>query len=372
MSDREPHNDEAERILLGAILVDNRNLSVALENLDEADFYRNVHRKVFASMKDLADRSDRISLVTLESELIRAGNLEEVGGYFSLNYLLEGVPRGINAAQYARIVAEKATLRRLIRDADTVITETRGATGAQRVPPLTEGHVKGRRTEAEWFTPPSLFTALLGEGSKVKFDLDPCSPVEGPVPWVPARRFWTSDMDALADDWTGQGHVFMNPPYGNMTGPFLKRFMDHGDGIALVAARTDPDWFHEQATRADALLFLSTRLSYWERLCVHCVHGRSKHTSAAATGVEVGYCKARIGTEEGCDCKEFDPYPANNVRGYGPAGSPGSGQVLLASGEWALEILRGTIGLGWLVDQAKGRDHDALRDALTDLVEGLR
>lgn len=100
----------------------------------------------------------------------------------------------------------------------------------------------------EWYTPPEIFDAL-----GLTFDLDPCSP--GPHHWVPARKVYTKADDGLAQPWNGV--VWMNPPFGGRNGqvPWLRKFFDHGNGIALVAARTSASWFHEWAVRADTMLF---------------------------------------------------------------------------------------------------------------------
>ncbi len=100
----------------------------------------------------------------------------------------------------------------------------------------------------EWYTPPEIFDAL-GE----TFDLDPCSP--GPGHWVPARKIITKVQDGLSADW--EGFVFMNPPFGGRNGhvPWLKKFLRHGNGIAIVRAYTSAGWFHERVTEADAVLF---------------------------------------------------------------------------------------------------------------------
>jgi hypothetical protein len=100
----------------------------------------------------------------------------------------------------------------------------------------------------EWYTPREFFDAL-----GVTFDLDPCSPGTGH--WVPARRVYTAADDGLARMW--HGFVWMNPPFGGRNGqvPWLRKFFDHGNGIALVAARTSAGWFHEWAVRADTMLF---------------------------------------------------------------------------------------------------------------------
>lgn len=101
---------------------------------------------------------------------------------------------------------------------------------------------------SEWYTPPEVFAAL-----GLTFDLDPCSP--GPHHWVPARRVYTAAEDGLSQPWTGL--VWMNPPFGGRNGqvPWLERFFAHGNGVALVAARTSAGWFHDQAVRAETMLF---------------------------------------------------------------------------------------------------------------------
>jgi hypothetical protein len=102
---------------------------------------------------------------------------------------------------------------------------------------------------SEWFTPPSIFSAL-----GLEFDLDPCSP--GPGHWVPAKKIYTKADDGLRQPW--HGLIFMNPPFGCRRGqvPWLRKFFAHNNGIAFVAARTSADWFHELVVpNAELLLF---------------------------------------------------------------------------------------------------------------------
>jgi hypothetical protein len=100
----------------------------------------------------------------------------------------------------------------------------------------------------DWYTPPAIFDAL-----GLTFDLDPCSP--GASHWVPARKVYTLADDGLAHQW--HGTVFMNPPFGGRLGhvPWLRRFLDHQDGIAIVRAYTSSGWFHDWAVRAQTMLF---------------------------------------------------------------------------------------------------------------------
>jgi len=106
----------------------------------------------------------------------------------------------------------------------------------------------------EWFTPPHIFEAL-GE----RFDLDVAAP-NGVRTFVPAKRFLWSD--SLSQEWAG--FVWMNPPFGGRNGltPWLEKFFDHGDGIALTPDRTSAPWFREAWRRADAVLFTPKQKFY--------------------------------------------------------------------------------------------------------------
>lgn len=101
----------------------------------------------------------------------------------------------------------------------------------------------------DWYTPPEIFAAL-----NLTFDLDPCSPGAGH--WVPAINIYTKDDDGLSRDWSGS--VFMNPPFGGRHGhvPWLVKFLDHANGIAIVRAYTSSDWYHAHVVpRGETLLF---------------------------------------------------------------------------------------------------------------------
>ena len=116
-----PHNLEAERCVLGAILIHNDAFNVAAELLDARDFFRVAHQRVFDKMVALSERGQAIDLVTLRDELSRAGALEEVGGPAYVASLVDGVPRSTNVEQYARIVKERATLRNLIDSGNRIV-----------------------------------------------------------------------------------------------------------------------------------------------------------------------------------------------------------------------------------------------------------
>tara|TARA_B100001123_G_scaffold247863_1_gene276833 strand:+ start:76 stop:1425 length:1350 start_codon:yes stop_codon:yes gene_type:complete len=122
-----PHNLEAERCVLGAILIHNDAFNVAAELVDADDFFRDAHRRVFNKMVDLNERQQAIDFVTLKDELVRSGDLDGVGGPAYISSLADGVPRSTNVEHYARIVKEKATLRNLIYSANKIVASAYSA-----------------------------------------------------------------------------------------------------------------------------------------------------------------------------------------------------------------------------------------------------
>src|SRR5436305_2751141 len=117
-----PHNLEAERSVLGSILLHNDAFNLAAEVIDSADFFRDAHRRIFDKMVKLVERGDAIDLVTLKEELGRSGEIDDVGGPAYIAALVDGVPRSTNVEHYARIIKEKATLRNLIFSANKILT----------------------------------------------------------------------------------------------------------------------------------------------------------------------------------------------------------------------------------------------------------
>jgi replicative DNA helicase len=116
-----PHNTDAERAVLGAVLLDNRLYDQAAELLIREDFYLESHRKIFGRMEYLSSLSRPIDSLTLSEELQKESELEGVGGISYVASLLDGVPRVSNIEHYARIVKEKALLRRLIHSANEIL-----------------------------------------------------------------------------------------------------------------------------------------------------------------------------------------------------------------------------------------------------------
>lgn len=104
----------------------------------------------------------------------------------------------------------------------------------------------------EWLTPPEIL-AKLG-----RFDLDPCAPALDRRPWSTADRHFTAEDDGLSLQWNGR--VWMNPPFGREAVKWLRKMAQHGNGIALIPARTETAMFYECVWgRADAVLFIQGR-----------------------------------------------------------------------------------------------------------------
>jgi replicative DNA helicase len=118
-----PGNLEAEKSVLGSILLDNAAYSYAAESLIADDFSSDAHRRIFARMVGLAESSRAIDPVTLTDELLRTNELETVGGVAYLSALTEGLPRSTNVTHYAQIVKDKAVLRRLIHTSNAIMRE---------------------------------------------------------------------------------------------------------------------------------------------------------------------------------------------------------------------------------------------------------
>ena len=119
-----PHSDEAEKSVLGAALIDTETFYGISEILKPDDFYSESHKEIFRSMMDLYQRSEPIDVVTVSESLKRRNSLEAVGGRAYIAFLSTVVPTTANAVQYARIVSEKAMLRRLITAAGSIVEKS--------------------------------------------------------------------------------------------------------------------------------------------------------------------------------------------------------------------------------------------------------
>lgn len=115
-----PHNIEAEKSVLGAILLNNESLIDALGYIDTSDFYLRAHQLIFQAMKELNDEKKNIDPVTLGEKLERKHQLEEVGDIPYLTELSYTTPTAANINYYANIVEERSALRSLIREATII------------------------------------------------------------------------------------------------------------------------------------------------------------------------------------------------------------------------------------------------------------
>jgi hypothetical protein len=117
-------------------------------------------------------------------------------------------------------------------------------------------HEQALGASDEWYTPPHVFEAM----GDVQFDLDVAHPGWEAPCHVPAWTVMTAE--SLSRPW--YGFVWMNPPFGARNGlaPWLEKFFEHGNGVALVPDRTSAPWWQEFARKADALLFVGKKLRF--------------------------------------------------------------------------------------------------------------
>lgn len=140
-------------------------------------------------------------------------------------------------------------------------------------------HQSARMKNDEWLTPPEIVKAC-GE-----FDLDPCSPIVRP--WDTARRHFNVQDDGLMQPWSGR--VWCNPPFGREAVKWLRRMVEHGNGVALIPARTETAMFYETVWGgADAVCFMQGRPHF------HYVDGRRAAANSGAPICLVAYGIANV------------------------------------------------------------------------------
>lgn len=120
---RPPWSEEAEQAVLGAMLLDADAILRAGEHVDDTMFYREGHRRLFRAMLAITERGSVVDPLTLADELERRGELEHAGGREYLVFLLDAVPTVANVEYHAKIVKEKALLRRLIEVSTEIVQE---------------------------------------------------------------------------------------------------------------------------------------------------------------------------------------------------------------------------------------------------------
>jgi replicative DNA helicase len=120
---RPPYTEEAEQAVLGAMLLDQDAILRAGEHVDDTMFYREGHRRIFRAMLAISERGAVVDPLTLSDELARRGELEASGGKDYIAFLVDAVPTAANVEYHAKIVREKALLRRLIEVSTGIVTE---------------------------------------------------------------------------------------------------------------------------------------------------------------------------------------------------------------------------------------------------------
>src|SRR6266487_3927015 len=118
-----PNSSEAERAILGGILLDNALISQAIEMLKPEDFYVPSHRRIFLAMIALFERGAEINPILIGEELKKDNALETVGGITFIINLTFGLPHSTNIAHYAKVVRGKSMLRQLIKAANKITQE---------------------------------------------------------------------------------------------------------------------------------------------------------------------------------------------------------------------------------------------------------
>lgn len=151
-------------------------------------------------------------------------------------------------------------------------------------------HQSARSQKDEWLTPPEIIEALG------PFDLDPCAPVI--APWETAAHNFTIEDDGLNKTWRDFGKVWLNPPYGSETAKWLERLAQHGNGIALIFARTETDcWIREVWGKASGVLFIHGRLYF------HHADGKRADANAGAPSALIAYGRNNVETLRHCGIK---------------------------------------------------------------------
>lgn len=137
-------------------------------------------------------------------------------------------------------------------------------------------HQSARMLSDTWLTPPGILDALG------PFDLDPCAAPD-PRPWPTAAKHISRPDDGLIADW-GDARVWLNPPYSREVVQWLRRMAIHGNGTALIFARTETSWFAETIWRAaTGVMFLHGRIHF------HRVDGERAADNAGAPSCLVAY-----------------------------------------------------------------------------------
>ena len=115
-----PHNTDAERSVLGSAMLNRDALFDVIEIVSPDDFYNKANQEIFSTMRDMYNTGKACDIVTVTEELKKRGTLAASGGSAYISALTSEIPSTVNAAEYARIIAEEAALRRLIQASEEI------------------------------------------------------------------------------------------------------------------------------------------------------------------------------------------------------------------------------------------------------------
>lgn len=118
-----PSSPESERVILGAILLDNQLISQAIEQLSAEDFYSPLHRRIFKAMTRLFEQGDRIDPILIGEELKKEGSIDAIGGIATITNLTYGLPHFSDIVDYAKVVKDKSVVRNLIKVCNQITSE---------------------------------------------------------------------------------------------------------------------------------------------------------------------------------------------------------------------------------------------------------
>lgn len=118
-----PSSEESERVILGAILLDNALITQAIEHLKPEDLYSPLHRKIYSAMISLFESSKQIDPILIGEELKKEGSIESIGGITTITNLTFGLPHFSNVAEYIKVVKDKSVIRNLIRTCNHITSE---------------------------------------------------------------------------------------------------------------------------------------------------------------------------------------------------------------------------------------------------------
>ena len=118
-----PSSADSERVILGAILLDNQLITQAIEQLSPDDFYSPLHRRIYKAMTALFERSERIDPILISEELKKDGSIDSIGGVAAITNLTYGLPHFSDIFDYTKVVKDKSIVRNLIKVCNQITSE---------------------------------------------------------------------------------------------------------------------------------------------------------------------------------------------------------------------------------------------------------